>query len=1003
MNDSEIIAKYKKYEPFFKSWYIKRFIGEGGFAKVFEIVRSDFGSEYTSALKIITVSKTKTEIEAMQNEGMSENDIRAELYAVVEDTVKEIQLMYKLKGSMNIVGYEDHEVVGHSDGMGWDILIKMELLTPLGSYIRQQHGKLAGRDIIKIGIDICKALEACQKYNIIHRDIKADNIFVSKNGEFKLGDFGIARIIERSGMELSKKGTFTYMAPEVYKGQTYTSAVDIYSLGIVLYRLLNNNRAPFLPDYPAPISLDARDHAMLLRMSGEKFPKPAQGGKSRLTEIVLKACAYRPEDRYSSPLAMRQELEAILLDESEAAQGDCITIYEEKTGSVSAYSPEKLSENSKDFYAGGNDATAVTEILDDDITGATEVLRDETEMPHAGEYDSADAKSAEIKVLCKNCGNLIDRGAGFCPICGASQKDSDGRAKLKKKILVAAGISAAAMLSAVIVGVYAAKNSGVGEPLNTETESSEYTEETQTQPIEGNLWEKNVLMADHALDTDQNYSVFGSDIPRKDIANIIFSDSLDEMPETAWDVSADSSGSVMAWIAEGENGRSLYIVGEGGVSLDEDASGLFQGYTDLKSFSGGETLHTDNVLSMKSMFKDCESLENADVSFFNTSNVTDMSFMFENCRSLINIDVSGFDTSNVISAENMFGGCENLNAPDISNFPQSLTNEMGLLAEEVYFFPQGVNSATYRASLYEEDRMNIEVKMRITKVQSLGKGNLYELVIDIPDSRGSYRGEQRNLGLFYVQAEEIYFIRDSEAKEEYQTADEFISSAILVCNENGKEDPLAEDEEGWHEGIRVEGDGRIYYCCNTLVTTGYFEHFKWEKGIGLVEYWSGYGAFADGIELYLEETSSEGAPFEETESETGKNDIKAWEENILMADSRESIGKIDENSPVLGSGIARKEIVTVTFLDTLDDMPDNAWNVSQDKNKKVMAWTNEADGGYNLFIGAEGGVVANEDSKQLFYYYTNLRHVNLNGCPSLPIPNVSNFATDIVETMGIGK
>ena len=242
-----------------------------------------------------------------------------------------------------------------------------------------------------------------------------------------------------------------------------------------------------------------------------------------------------------------------------------------------------------------------------------------------------------------------------------------------------------------------------------------------------------------------------------------------------------------------------------------------------------------------------------------------------------------------------------------------------------------------------------------------------------------------------------------------------MSSAVLVCNENGKDDALAEDEEGWHEGIRVENDGRTYYGYNTLVTTGYFEHFKWEKGIGLVEYWSGYGAFADGIELYLEEMSSEGAPSEKTESETGKNDIKAWEENILMADSEDVIGGIDENAPVLGSDIARKDIVTVTFLDTLDDMLDNAWDVSQDKNKKVMAWTNEADGGYNLFIGAEGGVAANENSDHLFCMYVNLKKINFNnnlhtenavsmsgmfsGCGNLTELNLKAFDTSNVTRM----
>ena len=116
---------------------------------------------------------------------------------------------------------------------------------------------------------------------------------------------------------LSKKGTYNYMAPEVYRGNEYGFGVDIYSLGIVLYRLLNKNRLPFLPPAPDPITYHNRESALVKRMSGEAFPQPFYA-EGRLAEIVLKACAFSPKDRYSSPAQMRQELEAILYDQEDA-------------------------------------------------------------------------------------------------------------------------------------------------------------------------------------------------------------------------------------------------------------------------------------------------------------------------------------------------------------------------------------------------------------------------------------------------------------------------------------------------------------------------------------------------------------------------------------------------------------------------------------------------------------------------------------------------------------
>lgn len=308
-------STYEIGSVIFQTWSIQRLIGEGSFGKVFEIRREDFGEVYTAALKVITVPQNKNELQSAYDEGMTETQAEEYFYGMVQDIVREFAIMARLKGTGNVVSYEDHTVIRHQDGLGWDILIRMELLTPLLAYAKLSP--FTRRDVIRLGIDICKALELCQKYNVIHRDIKPENIFVSGSGDFKLGDFGIARTIERASSGLSKKGTYNYMAPEVYRGEEYGFSVDLYSLGIVLYRLLNRNRLPFLPPFPKEISFQSRENALVRRMAGEtpEIPYYAQG---RLGEIVRKACAFDSKERYSSPAQMRQELEAILYDEQDA-------------------------------------------------------------------------------------------------------------------------------------------------------------------------------------------------------------------------------------------------------------------------------------------------------------------------------------------------------------------------------------------------------------------------------------------------------------------------------------------------------------------------------------------------------------------------------------------------------------------------------------------------------------------------------------------------------------
>ena len=93
-------------------------------------------------------------------------------------------------------------------------------------------------------------------------------------------------LLEKTHTEMSKKGTYSYMAPEVYKGLPYDSTVDVYSLGIVLYRFLNNNRTPFLPPYPEAIRYSDKQKANEQRASGSPLPPPCNASE-KLADIIL--------------------------------------------------------------------------------------------------------------------------------------------------------------------------------------------------------------------------------------------------------------------------------------------------------------------------------------------------------------------------------------------------------------------------------------------------------------------------------------------------------------------------------------------------------------------------------------------------------------------------------------------------------------------------------------------------------------------------------------------
>lgn len=286
-------------------WYEDCVLGEGSFGKVYRAKRVEYGRTFYSAIKEIKVPKDRQEIKYARNQGMNDAEIHNYFRSMVDNLLNEITLMDNLKGAKNIVAIEDYRIIEHQGEIGWDIFIRMELLTPFDSFV--SNPTFSQTDVIKLGVDICSALEMCEQSNIIHRDIKPDNIFVSKFGEYKLGDFGIAKKLEGTQANFSRKGTLNYMSPEVYKGEDYGPNVDIYSLGMVMYTLLNNNRMAFLPMYPQPITYKDNEIALMRRLSGDILNPPCNASPT-LGSIVLKACAFNPQDRYQSASQMKADL-----------------------------------------------------------------------------------------------------------------------------------------------------------------------------------------------------------------------------------------------------------------------------------------------------------------------------------------------------------------------------------------------------------------------------------------------------------------------------------------------------------------------------------------------------------------------------------------------------------------------------------------------------------------------------------------------------------------------
>ncbi len=292
----------------FGDWKIYQHVGSGsgGRTAVFQIKRSNFDWEETSALKVVNIIEEEGQLSQLSK--TYKNTYEEECKRLCREAQMEVRLMYQMQGSMNVVNYLDYKFSDWEEEnfFGCDLLIRMEFLGCLKHLVKQKDQYSEG-EVIHIGKDICKALVSCHKNNIIHRDIKPGNIFRNSQGCYKLGDFGIARILDFTGNASTIKGTYAYAAPEQFRGngrEKYDNRVDIYSLGLTLYELLNGNRLPFAQ------SSYVRQEDIELRIGGKQIPAPSNVG-NELAKVILKACAFEREERFQSAQEFLSALEKI--------------------------------------------------------------------------------------------------------------------------------------------------------------------------------------------------------------------------------------------------------------------------------------------------------------------------------------------------------------------------------------------------------------------------------------------------------------------------------------------------------------------------------------------------------------------------------------------------------------------------------------------------------------------------------------------------------------------
>ena len=275
----------------FGVWQADRLLARGGMGEVWLAHRADGQHEQKTALKILSPYLAAPDsLHRFRRE--------RELLARAEHP----NIARLLDGGMSAQG-EPYLVMEYVEGVRLD------------RYCTEH--RLSIRQRLQLFLKVCAAVSAAHQYLVVHRDLKPSNILVTSDGEPKLLDFGIAKLIDaEAGLEQTATAnlflTPMYASPEILRGQPATVASDIYSLGVVLYELLAGRR-PFDAAKLSPVALmEAVTHEDAPRPSAVAAAERGERLDNDLDSVVLKALAGNPEERYASAAQFADDIRRYL-------------------------------------------------------------------------------------------------------------------------------------------------------------------------------------------------------------------------------------------------------------------------------------------------------------------------------------------------------------------------------------------------------------------------------------------------------------------------------------------------------------------------------------------------------------------------------------------------------------------------------------------------------------------------------------------------------------------
>ena len=323
-------------------------IGSGSRGSVWLIRRAD--TDRTAAIKRISIPSNQQNVRALLFSGAVANEEEALAYykKTAEEILRELDLLSGLKDSAYILPFRGSFLTQKEGEVGYDLYLLSDYSETLKAYL-DCHA-ITRLESMNLALDLCSALEDYRKAGLIHRDIRPENVYRTVSGKYLLGDLGAVPIDELEWSFIPEEQFNCWSAPETADGASgLNRTIDIYSIGMILYRIYNGGHAPLEDEKTGSKTAEGR------RVAGEALPAPMYADYE-LAEIICRACAPEPGERYQTPEELSEELRLYMqrnrMNEEPVVQPFAQTNNSEED----ARSVGDITEKADVIFDGSNDA-----------------------------------------------------------------------------------------------------------------------------------------------------------------------------------------------------------------------------------------------------------------------------------------------------------------------------------------------------------------------------------------------------------------------------------------------------------------------------------------------------------------------------------------------------------------------------------------------------------------------------------------------------------------------